>query len=62
MNVLRQFKFPLLLFLLGILAGIIGAWMKILHMAFADYLLTAAMLLQGVGVAYAIYILVKEKH
>jgi hypothetical protein len=61
MGIVRQFKYPLLLFLFGFLMGIIGAWLKILHHSFADYLLTAAMLLQGVGVAYAIYLLLKEK-
>jgi hypothetical protein len=61
MEVIRQFKFPLLLFLFGMLAGIFGAWLKILHHSFADYFLTASMLMQGVGVAYAIYILLKEK-
>jgi hypothetical protein len=61
MSVFKQFKFPLLLFLFGILMAVIGAWLKILHHSFADFLLTAAMLLQGVGVAYAIYILLKQK-
>lgn len=61
MTVLKQFKIPLLLFLMGMLMVIFGAWLKILHHSFADSLLTAAMLLQGLGVAYAIYILLKEK-
>jgi hypothetical protein len=61
MSIIRQFKFPLLLFLFGMFMAIIGAWLKILHHSFADFLLTAAMLLQGTGVAYAIYILLKEK-
>jgi hypothetical protein len=61
MSILKQFKYPLLLFLFGMLAGLFGAWAKILHASFADYVLTAAMLLQGAGVAYAIYILLKEK-
>lgn len=61
MSVFKQFKFPLLLFLFGVLMGIIGAWLKIIHHSFADFLLTAGMLLQGIGVAYAIYILLKEK-
>ena len=61
MSIFKQFKFPILLFLSGILVVIIGASLKILHNSFADFLLTAGMLLQGIGVAFAIYILLKEK-
>lgn len=58
---LKLFKYPLLLFLCGALITIVGAWAKILHMAFADGVLTVGMLIQGCGVAYAIYVLVKSK-
>jgi hypothetical protein len=61
MSLFQQFKFPLLLFLFGMLMAIIGAWLKILHHSFADFLLTAAMILQGIGVVYAIFVLVKGK-
>ncbi|WP_445298461.1 GldL-related protein [Lacibacter sp. H375] len=58
---LKLFKYPLLLFLCGSLVTIFGAWSKILHMSFADILLTAGMLLQAVAVVYAMYVLVKSK-
>jgi hypothetical protein len=58
---LKLFKYPLLLFLSGSLVTIFGAWAKILHMAFADGLLTAGMLLQACAVGYAMYVLVKSK-
>ena len=61
MEVIRQFKIPILLFLLGILISILGAWMKIMHMAFADGILTAGMLVKGIGVALAMYLLLKTK-
>jgi hypothetical protein len=56
-----MFKSPLILFLAGMLITIFGAWAKILHLSFADMALTAGMLLQGVGVAYSIYILIRTK-
>ncbi len=58
---IRQFKFPLILFLCGFLITIFGAWAKILHLSFAEMALTAGMFLQGAAVAYAIYILIKTK-
>lgn len=61
MEIIKQFKIPILLFLLGILVTIFGAWMKIMHMAYADGLLTAGMLLKGISVVMAIYLLVKKK-
>ncbi|WP_407520673.1 hypothetical protein PDL71_10345 [Lacibacter sp. MH-610] len=61
MEIIKQFKLPILLFLVGILVSIFGAWMKIMHMAYADGLLTAGMLVKGVGVVAAIYLLVKGK-
>jgi hypothetical protein len=61
MEIVKQFKIPILLFLLGFLVSIFGAWMKIMHMAYADGLLTAGMLLKGAGVVGAIVLLMKEK-
>ncbi|MBX9785484.1 MAG: hypothetical protein K2X48_19535 [Chitinophagaceae bacterium] len=61
MSVIKQFKIPLLLFLAGMLLNIFGAWAKIIHLSFADLALTAGMLVQGAGVAAAIYLLVKDK-
>lgn len=61
MEIIKQFKIPILLFLAGILVSIFGAWMKIMHMAYADGLLTAGMLLKGISVVMAIYLLVKKK-
>ena len=61
MEIIKQFKIPILLFLVGILVTIFGAWMKIMHMAFADGALTAGMLVKGVGVIMAIIILFKSK-
>lgn len=61
MEIIKQFKIPILLFLAGILVTIFGAWMKIMHMAYADGLLTAGMLVKGVGVVIAIIILIKSK-
>ncbi len=61
MPLLKQFKIPLLLFLLGILFSVTGAWMKIMHYSYADFLLTTAMIIKAVAVIIAIYILVKDK-
>lgn len=61
MEIIKQFKIPILLFLVGILTTIFGAWMKIMHMAYADGLLTAGMLFKGISVVLAIYLLVKQK-
>jgi uncharacterized membrane protein len=58
---LKQFKYPLLLFLIGAFITIFGSWAKILHLAFADGVLTVGMLLQACGVGYALYVLVKTK-
>ncbi|MBS4066177.1 MAG: hypothetical protein KGZ74_16580 [Chitinophagaceae bacterium] len=60
MDIIRQFKIPILLFLLGIFVTIFGAWMKIMHMAFADGVLTAGMLVKGIGVILAIVQLFKK--
>jgi uncharacterized membrane protein len=40
---LKQFKYPLLLFLIGVFITIFGSWAKILHLAFADGVLTVGM-------------------
>lgn len=61
MEIIKQFKLPILLFLAGILVSIFGAWMKIMHMSFADGALTAGMLVKGISVVMAIYLLVKKK-
>lgn len=61
MEVIKQFKTPLILFLAGILITIFGAWMKIMHMAYADVSLTAAMLLKGAAVILAIVTLIRSK-
>lgn len=61
MVLFNQFKIPLLLFFLGILFSVTGAWMKIMHYSYADALLTAAMIVKGVAVIFAIYILLKNK-
>jgi hypothetical protein len=61
MALIKQFKIPLLLFLLGILFSVIGAWMKIMHYSYADFLLTAAMIVKAIAVIFSIYILVKDK-
>ena len=58
---LKLFKRPLLLFLSGLLITLLGAWAKILHLAFADIFLTAGLLLQATGLLYAMYVLVKSK-
>lgn len=58
---IRQFKFPLILFLCGTLIIIFGAWAKIIHLSFADIALTAGMFLQGAAVLYAIYILIRNR-
>lgn len=60
-DLFKQFKVPLLLVLIGFLFTILGAWLKIMHMAFADFVLTAGMILKGIGVIIAIIILVKNK-
>lgn len=60
MEIIRQFKIPILLFLLGILVTIFGAWMKIMHMAFADGILTAGMLLKAVSVIVSIIFLLRK--
>jgi uncharacterized membrane protein len=58
---LKLFKYPLLLFLAGLLITIFGAWAKILHLSFADMALTIGMLLKALGVIYAMYVLMKSK-
>ena len=58
---LKLFKYPLLIFFSGLLITIFGAWAKILHLSFADIVLTTGMLLKALGVIYAIYVLVKSK-
>ncbi len=58
---LKLFKWPLLLFLSGLLVTLFGSWAKILHMSFADALLTAGMIIQAGGIIYAMYVLVKSK-
>ncbi len=58
---LTLFKWPLLLFLGGLLITLVGAWAKILHMAFADVLLTVGMVIQASGIIYAMYVLIKSK-
>jgi site-specific recombinase len=60
MDIIGQFKIPILLFLLGILVTIFGAWMKIMHMAFADGALTAGLLLNGIAVAAVVWILLRK--
>ncbi len=58
---LKLFKRPLLLFLCGLLITLFGSWAKILHMSFADVLLTAGMVIQAGGIIYAMYVLVRSK-
>jgi hypothetical protein len=58
---MKLFQIPLIIFLCGVFITIFGAWAKITHLAFADATLTAGMLVQGAGVAYSIYILIRNK-
>jgi hypothetical protein len=58
---IKLFRYPLILFLVGILLTLIGSWAKILHLSFSDILLTAGMILQAIGLIYSIYILIKTK-
>ncbi len=57
----KFFKWPLLIFLGGMFVTLVGSWAKILHLAFVDGVLTAGMCIQGCGIIYAMYKLVKSK-
>ncbi len=61
MPLIKQFKYPLLFFFSGFLFNLLGAWMKIMHYRFSDYVLTAGMIVQGLAVLLAIYILFRRK-
>lgn len=61
MQIIRQFRYPLILFLTGFLVNLAGAWSKIMHFIFADILLIAGMMLQGIALLIAIYILFRKK-
>jgi hypothetical protein len=62
MQVLKLFKLPLLFFFAGILITLFGSWAKIMHYSFADTALTAGLIVKGITVVAAIYILVKSKN
>jgi hypothetical protein len=57
MNILRRYKYPFVVFLLGLLIVSIGGIFKILHHANADVFLTVGLLLQCISFLYAIIIL-----
>ena len=57
-----RFKKPLLIFLIGLLINIPGAWMKITHQPYADFFLTVGFTIQMLGVLYGILILLKTKN
>lgn len=61
MQIIKLFRYPLILFLAGMFINLIGAWSKIMHLSFADILLTSGMMLQGIAVLIAIYILLRRK-
>jgi len=58
---MQKFKYPLIIFLLGVLANIFGAWAKITHQPIADIFLPIGMLAQAFGVAWAVLILLRKK-
>ncbi|MFT3843901.1 MAG: hypothetical protein QM725_02520 [Lacibacter sp.] len=57
----KVLKYPLFLFVAGLLITLTGAFLKILHYPCSGFLLTVGMLIQAVGLIYSVYILVKTK-
>lgn len=51
---LYDFKWALIIFLLGIILQLVGALFKIRHWPLADELITLALIIAAIGVIYAI--------
>ena len=56
----NKYKIPLVLFLLGVLFTIVGAFFKIMHWPFASLLLMAGMLSEAVAIISIISIVLKK--
>lgn len=60
-DTIMKFKHVIVLFLIGMLVGIVGAWAKILHKPVANILITSGMLLQAIAVIIGLIKLLKIK-
>jgi hypothetical protein len=58
---IKQYKIPLILFLLGMAITIMGALFKIMHWSFASGLLIVGMILEVVAISFLIATLLKTK-
>jgi hypothetical protein len=51
---------PIIIFLIGVIATIIGSLLKIIHWPYASVTLTVGMLTQVIGIAVLIFVLIKN--
>lgn len=58
---IKQYKIPLIMFLLGMVITIIGALFKIMHWPFASGLLIIGMTLEVIAIFFLIATLLKTK-
>ncbi|MDF2189217.1 hypothetical protein [Paraflavitalea sp. CAU 1676] len=58
MQLLRKFRWPIVIFLVGLAVKLFGAWGKITHMAFADTALTIGFFTQMLAVFITLFIII----
>lgn len=58
---MKQFKTPIILFLIGILFTIVGATLKIAHLEGANLVLILGMLIEALAIISLIWIILKKK-
>ena len=61
MKILQRFKWPIILFLLGLLSNVTGAWFKVMHYQGSDFLLTTGFILQALALAIAVFFVFRYK-
>jgi hypothetical protein len=57
---IKQYKIPLIIFLLGMATTILGALFKIIHWQFANALLIIGMTLEVIGIILLIRLILKK--
>jgi uncharacterized membrane protein len=58
MLLLRKFRWPIVIFLIGLVVKLFGAWGKITHQQFADTALTVGFFVQMAAVFITLFVVV----
>lgn len=58
MQLLRKFRWPIVIFLVGLAIKLFGAWCKIIHLENADTILTVGFFVQMAAVFITLFIMI----